>query len=169
MIVDSSAIVAIMLREPGHEDLIERLGNASQISIGAPTLVETAIVLSARLRRDARGALARLLQELGIEVIPFTTAHFGVAVQAWLSYGRGRHRAKSQFRRLLDLRRRATGRRSAALRGRRFSTHRPRARLTRRFAGRAIRGSDVGRLRVSRSRTRLASSPPASQKQQESR
>ncbi len=97
MIVDSSAIVAIMLREPGHEDLIERLGNASQISIGAPTLVETAIVLSARLRRDARGALARLLQELGIEVIPFTTAHFGVAVQAWLSYGRGRHRANLNF------------------------------------------------------------------------
>ncbi len=97
MIVDSSALVAIMLREPGHEDLIERLANASQIAIGAPTMVETAIVLSARLRRDARGALARLFQELGIEIIPFTAAHFGVAVQAWLSYGRGRHRANLNF------------------------------------------------------------------------
>jgi ribonuclease VapC len=56
MIVDSSALVAMALREAGHDLLIDKLSAATQAGIGAPTLVETAIVLSARLRRDARGA-----------------------------------------------------------------------------------------------------------------
>lgn len=97
MIVDSSALVAIALREPRHEELIDRLGAAPLIAVGAPTLVETAIVLSARLRQDARGLLARMIQELGIEVVPFTTAHFGVATEAWLRFGRGRHPANLNF------------------------------------------------------------------------
>ncbi|MBA2540459.1 MAG: type II toxin-antitoxin system VapC family toxin [Deltaproteobacteria bacterium] len=97
MIVDSSALVAIALQEPDYEELISALGAAPQVAIGAPTLVETGIVLSARLRRDARGDLARLVQEVGIEVVPFTTAHFGVAMEAWLQFGRGRHAAKLNF------------------------------------------------------------------------
>jgi len=97
MIVDSSALVAIALREPDYEVLIAALGAAPNVAIGAPTLVETAIVLSARLRQDARGQIARLVQEVGIEVIPFTTAHFGVAMEAWLQFGRGRHAAKLNF------------------------------------------------------------------------
>lgn len=98
MIVDSSALVAIVLRESRHEELLERLTSTSQpLAIGAPTLVETGIVLSARLRRDARGTLARLLQELEIEVIPFTASHFGVAVEAWTRFGRGRHAADLNF------------------------------------------------------------------------
>ena len=97
MIVDSSALVAMALGEAGHDLLIDKLSAATQAGIGAPTLVETAIVLSARLRRDARGAVARMLQELGIEVVPFTDAHYGIAVEAWLRFGKGRHPAALNF------------------------------------------------------------------------
>lgn len=97
MIVDSSALVAIALRETGHDLLIDKLSAATQAGIGAPTIVETAIVLSARLRRDARGTLARMLQELGIEVVPFADTHYGVAVDAWLRFGKGRHPAALNF------------------------------------------------------------------------
>jgi ribonuclease VapC len=98
VIVDSSALVAIVLREPRYEELIDRLAATTEpLAIGAPTLVETGIVLSARLRRDARGTLARLLQELEIEVIPFTVSHFGIAVEAWMRFGRGRHAANLNF------------------------------------------------------------------------
>ncbi len=55
------------------------------------------IVLSARLRSDARGLLARLLQESGIAVLHVTEAHFGVAVDAWLRFGKGRHPASLNF------------------------------------------------------------------------
>jgi ribonuclease VapC len=93
MIVDSSALVAMALQEAGHDLLIDKLSAATQAGIGAPTLVETAIVLSARLRRDARGAVARMIQELGIEIVPFADAHYGIAVDAWLRFGKGRHPA----------------------------------------------------------------------------
>ena len=97
MILDSSALVAIVLREPDAERLLERMSGATHLAIGAATLLETGIVLSERLNEDARGLLARLLQESRITVLHVTEAHFGVAMDAWLRYGRGRHRAALNF------------------------------------------------------------------------
>ncbi len=97
MIIDSSALVAIVLQEPEADDLLRRMRDASSLAIGAATLLETGIVLSARLNDDARGLLARLLQESGIAVVDVTEAHFGVAMDAWLRYGTGRHAAALNF------------------------------------------------------------------------
>ena len=97
MIIDSSALVAIVLQEPEAEHLLSRMREASTLAIGAATLLETGIVLSARLHDDARGLLARLLQESGIAVMDVTEAHFGVAMDAWLRYGKGRHPAALNF------------------------------------------------------------------------
>lgn len=97
MIIDSSALVAIVLQEPEADNLLRRMRDASSLAIGAATLLETGIVLSARLNDDARGLLARLLQESGIAVVDVTEAHFGVAMDAWLRYGKGRHAAALNF------------------------------------------------------------------------
>lgn len=97
MILDSSAVVAIAVKEPGYESLLEALARTARLGIGAPTLVETAIVLSARLNRDARGLLSRFLLEGDVAIVPFTDAHFGTAMDAWLRYGRGRHLANLNF------------------------------------------------------------------------
>ncbi len=97
MILDSSALVAIVLQEPAAERLLERMRHASYLAIGAATLLETGIVLSSRLHGDARGLLARVLQESGITVVDVTEAHFGVATDAWLRYGKGRHPASLNF------------------------------------------------------------------------
>ena len=61
MIVDSSALIAIVFKEPGFEALLESLSGAEQPGISTPTLVEAGIVLSARLARDARPLLYRLV------------------------------------------------------------------------------------------------------------
>jgi ribonuclease VapC len=97
VIIDSSALVAIVLQEPEADDLLRRMRDASSLAIGAATLLETGIVLSARIDDDARGLLARLLQESGIAVVDVTEAHFGVAMDAWLRYGKGRHAAALNF------------------------------------------------------------------------
>jgi ribonuclease VapC len=97
MILDTSAIVAIFLQEPEHEELVDAMASAAAVGIGAPTLVETGIVLSARLGRDARGSLARFLAEGGVAVVPFGDAHYSAAVDAWLRYGKGRHPAGLNF------------------------------------------------------------------------
>jgi ribonuclease VapC len=93
MILDTSAIMAVLFREPDCESLLEKIGAATKIAVGAPTLVEAGIVISARIGESGRGLLARFLDEAGIETIPFTDSHFGVAVEAWLKFGRGRHKA----------------------------------------------------------------------------
>lgn len=97
MILDSSAIVAISMLEPGYEDIVDRLVAADRVGVGAATLTETAIVLSARLRIDARGLLSRFLTEADVVTIPFGDAHFSSAVDAWLRFGKGRHPASLNF------------------------------------------------------------------------
>lgn len=97
MVLDASAILAVLLQEPGHEPILNRIGEAPVVVVGVPTLVESAIVLSSRLRRDARGLLTDFLREADAEVVPFTLDHYYVAVDAFLRYGKGRHPAALNF------------------------------------------------------------------------
>jgi ribonuclease VapC len=97
MIVDTSAILAIFFQEPGYEELAVKIARAGEVGVGAPTLVECGIVLTARLEGDARGLLARFVEEANITIIPFTEIHYGVSVGAWIRYGKGRHPAGLNF------------------------------------------------------------------------
>lgn len=97
MILDTSAVVAVVVQEPGYDVLLEKLGSASAVGIGTPTLAETGIVLAARLGRDPRGLLARLLQELEVTPVPFGDPHWRMAVEAYRRFGRGRHAAALNF------------------------------------------------------------------------
>jgi ribonuclease VapC len=97
VIVDSSAIIAILLKEPGYERLRDRLATSEQASIGAPTVLESSMVLSARLGRAGKTLLARFLQEAEIEVVEFTADHWTVAADAFIAFGKGRHRAGLNF------------------------------------------------------------------------
>lgn len=94
MIADSSALVAIMLDEPDRDWLVRRMADADLLGVGAPTLAETGIVLSARLGPPARSLLARLAEELDLGVVPFGEEHARIAVQAWNRFGKGRHPAQ---------------------------------------------------------------------------
>ncbi|UOZ05991.1 type II toxin-antitoxin system VapC family toxin [Amycolatopsis sp. WQ 127309] len=94
MIIDSSAIVAILRQEPDHERLEERLAEADSARIGAPTLVEVGIVLTTRLGARGQLVLARFLQDNNIATAPFTEEHAEVAIEAFKQYGKGHHPAK---------------------------------------------------------------------------
>ena len=97
MIVDTSVLLAIAFREPGWEDLLDRLAGAGAVAAGTPTLAETGIVLTARLGRAADGVLERLIDELGVQEIPFGEIHWREAVDAFRRYGKGRHHAALNF------------------------------------------------------------------------
>ena len=97
MVLDSSAIVAIHLREPGHERLIERVDAAEVVVVGVPTLLETAMVLTARLGQDARPMVFAFLRRLEAEVVPFNEEHLDAAATAFIRFGRGRHAAALNF------------------------------------------------------------------------
>jgi ribonuclease VapC len=101
MVLDSSAIVAIHLKEAGYERLLELIDEAIEraevLLIGVPTLLETAMVLTARLDKDARPLLSRFLRQIEAEVVAFNREHFEAATQAFLKFGRGRHPAALNF------------------------------------------------------------------------
>jgi ribonuclease VapC len=97
VILDSSAIVAVFLREPGYEALIAKLAATPGSGIGAPTLAETGVVLAARLGRDPRPLLLRFLQEFVVTLVPFGDTHWREAVSAYERFGKGRHAAGLNF------------------------------------------------------------------------
>ncbi|MDX2153919.1 MAG: type II toxin-antitoxin system VapC family toxin [Bryobacteraceae bacterium] len=97
MVLDTSAIVAIHLREAGHEGLIEVIEEAEVVVVGVPTLVETTMVLTARLGQDGRPLVAAFLRRVEGEVVAFNEAHLDAAVSAFLRFGRGRHPAGLNF------------------------------------------------------------------------
>ena len=97
MILDSSAIVGIVLREPGFESLVSKVAQAETLAVGAPTLTEAGIVLTARLGKDARGLLQGLLREWDAATVAFGEEHWREAVTAYDRFGRGRHQAQLNF------------------------------------------------------------------------
>ena len=97
MILDSSAIVAVLLKEPGYERLLERLAENPEPGVGAPTMVETGIVLSARLGASGQTLLGRFAQAYELVVLPCEAEHWTIAVQAFLRFGKGRHPAGLNF------------------------------------------------------------------------
>ena len=97
MTLDSSVMVAILFAEPGHLDLVDRILEADGVRIATPTLVETSIVFAGRRRAKTAGAAEALVHELGVSVAPFGEREWHAAVDAFLRFGRGRHRAALNF------------------------------------------------------------------------
>jgi len=89
MVIDTSAIVAILLGEPEADDLVAAIAAAEERVIGAPTLVEAAAILSARKGPAGEIALDALLQRLEIAVIPMTADAAAAARSAYQRYGKG--------------------------------------------------------------------------------
>ncbi len=97
MIVDTSALLAIVFQESGYEDVLERILSAPVVAAGSPTLAEAGIVLHARLGADAHGLLERILDELVIEEISFGSVHWREAVEAYRTFGKGQDPAGLNF------------------------------------------------------------------------
>jgi len=97
MTLDSSALIAILLSEPGHLDLVDKILEADVVRVGTPTLVETGIVLGSRRGKPAGRDVESLIEELNVTVVGFGELEWRAAVRAYDRYGRGRHKAGLNF------------------------------------------------------------------------
>lgn len=97
MIVDSSAVIAILRAEPDRMDYINAIAKAGRRFMAAPTLLETSMVIVGRSGLEALPHLDLLLTETGMSIVPFTAEHAAVARDAFLRYGKGRHPAGLNF------------------------------------------------------------------------
>ncbi|MFZ3236806.1 MAG: type II toxin-antitoxin system VapC family toxin [Stellaceae bacterium] len=89
MVIDSSALIALLLGEGETVGFVEAIAAASSRVVSAPTYVETAIVMVARSGVEAQEKLDRLLLELAVEIVPFTRDQALLAVTAYRTYGKG--------------------------------------------------------------------------------
>lgn len=97
MVVDSSALVSILLAEPEAEDFARALASATQTVISGPSWVEGAMVITARLGERGHPLLLELLASARVLTVPCDDALARDAYAAWLRYGRGRHAAGLNF------------------------------------------------------------------------
>ncbi|MCA0253636.1 MAG: type II toxin-antitoxin system VapC family toxin [Actinobacteria bacterium] len=97
MIVDTSALVAVILGEPDAEGYLRSMSGAESLMVSAATLAEALIVVEARQGRDAASDLAALLAEVEAEVVSVDETQAELAAAAYRRFGKGRHPAALNF------------------------------------------------------------------------
>lgn len=97
MIIDSSALVAILRDEVESRAFANAIRNAKRRILAAPTYLETAMVIGGRKAEAGAAELDNLVAEVQIEIMPFSPAAARVACHAFFNYGKGRHRAALNF------------------------------------------------------------------------
>ena len=93
MVVDTSALVAILKVEPDASTLLSRLGNSGANRIATATLLEAQMVVISQLGEAGVPELELLMNRAQIQVVPFNADHMRWALHGWRHYGKGRHRA----------------------------------------------------------------------------
>jgi ribonuclease VapC len=87
--VDSSALIAILENEPEADRFLDALREAPRRLISAVNVYETAIVIGARRGRERAARVMELIEETGMEIVPFAEPHIERALDAYLRYGKG--------------------------------------------------------------------------------
>ena len=97
MVLDSSAILAILLNGPDAPALRALFDNEEVRLMSAATLLEVALVIESR-KGDAGGVqLDLLIGKAGIEIVPVDADQIEEARRAWRRFGRGRHEAALNY------------------------------------------------------------------------
>ncbi|HEX3881523.1 MAG TPA: type II toxin-antitoxin system VapC family toxin [Stellaceae bacterium] len=94
MVIDTSVIVAILLREPEAEEFNRRIMETPVRLISAVTRVESSFVIEGRFGEPGRTDLDRLLTDTRMEITAVTAQQVEMAIDAFRRYGKGRHRAR---------------------------------------------------------------------------
>lgn len=89
MVIDTSALLALLLAEPETPQFVSAIEAVSVRLLSAASYLEAAIVMTARFGPPARGKLDRLIADLSIDVVPFTREQAWLAVAAFQQYGKG--------------------------------------------------------------------------------
>lgn len=91
IVVDTSALMAIVLGEPPAAACAAKLAAEDEVLIAAPTVSECLIVA---MGREVEREMRRLLDELGLAVIPLTADRARAAAEAYRRWGKGRNPAR---------------------------------------------------------------------------
>jgi len=93
MVVDSSALLAILLNEPDADAIRTAFDHDDVRLLSAATLLETSMVIESRKGEGGSRDLDLLIGKSKIEVVPVDEDQVNEARRAWRRFGRGRHPA----------------------------------------------------------------------------
>ena len=97
MIIDSSALVAVLRKEPEAAALVRAMLRDPRRVMSAANLLETGIVVDQQLGLSAGRRLDAFVERAGIEIAPVTEAQVRLARQAYVDFGKGNHPAGLNF------------------------------------------------------------------------
>jgi ribonuclease VapC len=91
MVIDTSAIVAILFDEPERHEFDRLIARDNLRLVSAVTRVEAAFVIEGRTKDIGRARLDRFFAFGGIEIVAVTPEQAELAVAAFRRYGKGQH------------------------------------------------------------------------------
>jgi len=94
IVVDTSALMAILLGEPDADSCARSLYAADRVAISATTLAEALIVASGRTLAEE---MARLVEELDFEIVSVSPVRARQVAHAYSLWGKGYHPARLNF------------------------------------------------------------------------
>ncbi len=97
MIVDTSAVLAILFHESDARRFAEALAGASHCQMSAANYLEAAILLEGRRSTSIGFELDLVVERTPIELVPVTVVHAQAARRAWRRFGKGNHPAGLNF------------------------------------------------------------------------
>jgi ribonuclease VapC len=97
MVIDSSALAAILFNEPEALALEQRIADDPVRLMSAATLVEATIVIETRLGEAGGREFDLWLHRAGVEIVPVDTSQADTARRAWRRFGKGRHPASLNY------------------------------------------------------------------------
>jgi ribonuclease VapC len=97
MVIDTSAVIAILLAEDDAERYTRAIEMAAQPRMSAASYVEAAVVIDNRGDVLARREFDRFIRRAGIEVVAVDLEQAEIARQAYRDFGKGRHPAGLNF------------------------------------------------------------------------
>ena len=97
MVIDTSAVLAILLGEPEADHIAIAIENATPRLMSAANLLEASIVIEARKGEAGGRELDLLLYRSGIEIVTVDRDQVEVARTAWRCFGKGRHPAALNY------------------------------------------------------------------------
>lgn len=97
MTLDTSAVLAILEKEPEGPEFIDLIEQAPKKRISAVSVLEASMVLEGRHGPETGIDLDQFLRRASIEVVAFDEEQLALARIAFRRFGRGNHRAKLNF------------------------------------------------------------------------
>lgn len=97
MVLDTSALVAVLFDEPERKELVAAIAAARRRLISAVTLVEASIVVESRRGEIAGRELDLLLHRATVQTVAVDEEQAQIARAAWRRFGKGRHPAGLNF------------------------------------------------------------------------